>query len=52
MGTKILVVDDEKKILEVLKAYLEVQGYQVFTAENGRQALEVFYEVEPKWALI
>lgn len=38
----ILVVDDEPKILEVVVSLLESKGYKVFTAENGKQALEVF----------
>ena len=52
MSIKILVVDDEVKIIEVVKAYLETQGYQVFTAENGRKALEVFTKVEPNLVLL
>jgi len=38
---KILVVDDEKKIVDILKAYLERDGYQVRTAHDGRSALEL-----------
>ena len=41
MTRKILVVDDEKKIVEILKAYLEKEGYQVITAYDGRSALEL-----------
>jgi DNA-binding response OmpR family regulator len=37
---KILVVDDEKKIVDIVKAYLEKEGYQVFTAFDGKAALE------------
>lgn len=40
MVKKILVVDDEKKIVEILKAYLEKEGFAVFTAFDGRQALD------------
>ena len=40
MVQKILVVDDEKKIIEILKAYLEKEGYSVITAYDGREALE------------
>lgn len=39
---KILVVDDERKILSLVRAYLEAEGYQVVEATDGRQALEVF----------
>lgn len=40
--TNILAVDDEPKILEVLVSFMESKGFKVFSAENGRQALEVF----------
>ena len=39
---KVLVVDDEVKILEVLRSFLESKGYEVFTAENGKQAFCIF----------
>ncbi len=38
----VLVVDDEVKILEVVKSFLESRGYAVLTAENGSQALSIF----------
>jgi len=40
----ILVVDDEESIVNVVKAYLEREGYNIFTAYDGREALEVFYQ--------
>jgi len=39
---KVLVVDDEVKILEIVKAYLEHEGYAVDTAMNGKEALNLF----------
>ena len=36
----ILVCDDEKDILSALKIYLMAEGYQVYEAGNGREALE------------
>lgn len=39
---KILVVDDEKKIVDLLRTYLERDGYHVTIAFDGRQALESF----------
>lgn len=42
MNKNILAVDDEPKILEAVKAFLESKGYTVCTAQNGRQALEIF----------
>jgi len=46
-GTKILVVDDEEGIRKVLGLSLADSGYQVFTAENGEQALKVFRKTQP-----
>ena len=37
----ILVVDDEAMIREAVASYLESQGYQVFRAENGEEALNI-----------
>ncbi len=44
---KILVVDDEQKIVDVVKSYLEHSGYEVYTALNGNQAMAVFEKTEP-----
>ncbi|AFM42775.1 response regulator with CheY-like receiver domain and winged-helix DNA-binding domain [Desulfosporosinus acidiphilus SJ4] len=41
---RILLVDDEKKIITVLKAYLQQEGFQVTTALNGLIALTLFKE--------
>ena len=37
---KILLVDDEPDILEIVGYNLENEGYQVFTGENGAEAIE------------
>jgi DNA-binding response OmpR family regulator len=39
---KILVVDDEQNILNVVKAYLEEDGFEVVTAMDGERALSIF----------
>jgi len=44
---RILVVDDEPKIVEVVKSYLENSGYIVCVAFTGKQALELFEEIKP-----
>lgn len=36
----ILIVDDEKKITQVIKAYLDKEGYNCIVANNGEQALK------------
>jgi len=47
MEDKILLVDDEKDIREILCLSLVDMGYTVFEAENGVEALRVFQEVQP-----
>ena len=37
----VLVCDDEKDIVSALRIYLTAEGYQVFEAYNGEEALEV-----------
>ena len=37
----ILICDDEQDIVNALKIYLMADGYQVFEAYNGREALEI-----------
>ncbi len=49
---KILVVDDETNICELLKLYLEKEGYEVYTANNGSDAVNIFKEVEPDLTLL
>ena len=38
---KILMVDDENVILDVAEEYFQKKGYEVFTAGNGIEALDV-----------
>jgi two-component system alkaline phosphatase synthesis response regulator PhoP len=38
-GMKVLVADDEPDILEIVRYNLEAEGYEVFTASNGEEAL-------------
>jgi len=38
----ILIIEDEKSVSEILKAYLEKEGYGVYTTENGLDGIEVF----------
>ena len=42
MSTRILVVDDEPRYLRLLEANLRTKEYEVFTANDGEQALESF----------
>ena len=45
--TCILVVDDEPAVLKVLVTRLNLAGYQVLSAQDGEQALEVFHKAAP-----
>ena len=49
---KILVVDDEAKIVEVVKSYLENGGYHVVEAYNGKEALEKFEQAKPALVIL
>lgn len=47
MATKILVVDDEVQIRRALGAMLRTQGYEVTSASNGEQALDLASTAQP-----
>ncbi|WML41093.1 response regulator transcription factor [Neobacillus sp. OS1-2] len=44
---KILLVDDERRIIEVLEAYLEREGYEIHSADNGIDALKKAKTINP-----
>ena len=44
---KVLIVDDEPNIREVVGLYLRRDGHDVVSAADGEEALEVFRESEP-----
>jgi putative two-component system response regulator len=45
--TKILLVEDDALLLEVMRSILESEAYEVFPASNGKQALDVFMSIKP-----
>lgn len=47
MGTRILIVDDEPNILGTVAPLLRARGYEVFSAMNGRAALEAVERDKP-----
>ena len=47
MDNKLLLVDDEEGIRKVLGISLADSGYEVFTAESGQEALEIFRRENP-----
>jgi len=52
MPKTILVVDDERKIVTVLKGYLEQAGFRVVTAGDGQTALTTFRHEKPDLVIL
>ncbi len=49
---KILLVDDEQDILEFLSYNLKKEGFDIYTANNGSDALEIASEIKPHLVLL
>ncbi|MGE6613651.1 response regulator transcription factor [Peribacillus sp. NPDC076916] len=49
---KVLIADDEKDMLKILKAYFEREGFHVFLAEDGEEALTIFYSNKINLAIL
>src|SRR4030043_175571 len=47
MAQKILVIDDEREIVKLVRAYLEQAGFRVVTAADGQEGLFVFRHEKP-----
>ena len=52
MGYKILIADDDTNICDLLKIYLENEGYETVTAYDGIKALSAFKIYEPDLVLL
>ncbi len=52
MPTRILLADDDGDLVEGLRWYLEAEGFQVHTADNGRAALEIFRAETPEVVIL
>jgi DNA-binding response OmpR family regulator len=52
MQTSILVVDDDPNALDIVRTYLEAQGYSVTTASNGTDARARLEECRPVLVLL
>ncbi|MBE9129370.1 MULTISPECIES: response regulator transcription factor [unclassified Coleofasciculus] len=44
---RLLLIDDDPNLILLVKDYLEFRGYEVVTAENGREALEILEQHTP-----
>ncbi len=49
---KILLIDDEQDILDIISYNLEKEGYQVFTASNGNEGIDKAKEILPDLILL
>jgi len=49
---KILIVDDEPPVVELVEAKLKTAGYATITATNGREALEMAAAERPNLVLL
>ncbi|MBN1440627.1 MAG: response regulator transcription factor [Anaerolineales bacterium] len=52
MNRKILLVDDDESLRQVISQYLTQEGYRVFAAGSGAQALRLFYAERPDAVLL
>lgn len=52
MAKKILVVDDEEILLETIKAVLKHSGFDVVTARDGQECLDILKEQKPDLVLM
>ena len=51
-GEVILLVDDEAQIIEVTKTILENYNYQIITAKNGKEAIDIYTQNQDKIKLV
>jgi len=49
---KLLIVDDEKDILEFLGYNLKLEGFKIHTASNGKEAVQIASEIKPHLVLM
>ena len=49
---KIMIVDDDTNICELLRLYIEKEGYSTVIANDGEQAVELFNREQPNLILL
>jgi two-component system KDP operon response regulator KdpE len=52
MTAKVLLIDDDPTILQLLKLFLENEGYQVWAAQSGLEGLEIAADMAPDLAIV
>lgn len=48
----ILIIEDEKEVAQIIRAYLEREGYKVFTTDKGLEGIELFHKVDFKLVIL
>ena len=49
---RLLIIDDDQRLLDALALYFDKQGYQVFTASEGSEGLRQLYQVHPDLVIL
>ncbi|KJR43660.1 Signal transduction response regulator, receiver region domain protein, partial [Candidatus Magnetoovum chiemensis] len=44
---KILILDDEKVVIEAIKKHLKHEDYVILTGENGQEGLDIYFKERP-----
>jgi DNA-binding response OmpR family regulator len=52
MAEKILVIDDEQHLLDVVGDYLRKNDFEVYTADRGSKALQMFHDIAPDFLIL
>ena len=52
MSKKILIVEDDGNIRELLRLYLEREGYEITEAANGEEGVELWRKINPDMILL
>ena len=52
MQGKVMVVDDQQSIVDILRFNLEKEGFSVYTGNNGLEALEIFEKEQPDLVIL
>ncbi|EKS4345416.1 response regulator transcription factor [Clostridium botulinum] len=50
--SNILIIEDEKRVSEVLKAYLEKEGYKIYCTTKGLEGIEIFKSMDIKLIIL
>ncbi|EUJ25878.1 Staphylococcal respiratory response protein A [Listeria grayi] len=50
--TSILIADDDKEIVDLVKLYLQNEGYQIYQAYNGKEAWEIVQDKMPSLVIL